>query len=467
MPPRTRAATQRGSRDAFVNPLEALPLFLGLRILAALPVDTRLRCSEVSRGWRAVLAERSLWTTLDLRVLDARVADLSALLRAAAARAGGQLGALHLVAWNRDIHGALLAVLATNAATMRELTFQRWHDRDELPTLDILAPLFRVAPALSLLETGVWGGRNMLPVLCKEPPFGPLRIKALMLASFMFAEPVDWHAVSAGLALHRSLEFLDFRVTWPQAQAESDAMVGVLSALPVLRRLELMATRIPASALAGLLGSPSLESLSVSYEAPLLDSPATAAPLCAALRTNTRIADLELADVRLWQDFDAAAALLDALQAHPSLKHLSLERNWPHPEHAAAAGAALAALIVHSPSLTSLNIIGCDLGDAGLDPVVDALPQARHLRTLKIAGNDMSAAFADERMLPAMRVCTSLQVHLVSSVHPDLRAILSDSELDDEDDDEDGDDEVDEEDVDGEDVDAEDFDGEDLDDDEM
>ena len=429
-------------------------MFLGLRILAALPVDTRLRCFEVSRSWRAVLAERSLWTTLDMRVLDTRVADLSALLRAAAAHAGGQLDVLHLPAWDRDIHGALLAVLVANASTMRELTFQRWDGNDELPPPHMfLVPLLRAAPALSLLETGVWCRQeNLMTVLRKEPPYAPLRIKALEFSSLLYTpDPLDWLVVSAGLALHRSLEFLDLRETWPEAQAQSDAMVGVLSALPVLRRLVLRTSRIPAAVLASLLSSPSLESLSVfAYAAPLLDSPATAAPLCAAARVNTRLVSLALENVRMWHDMDAAAALLDALQAHPSLAHLSLEGNRAPREHAAAAGVALAALIVHSPSLTTLDLLGCELGDAGLAPIVDALPQARHLRTLKIIGNGMSGAFESERLEPALRACVSLQVHRVPPPDSD-----EDADADDEDEDEDGDDEVDEE------------DGEDLDDDEM
>ena len=49
--------------------LEATPLFLDLlalprplaaAIFALVPVDTRLRCSEVSRAWRALLADKSL-----------------------------------------------------------------------------------------------------------------------------------------------------------------------------------------------------------------------------------------------------------------------------------------------------------------------------------------------------------------------------------------------------------------------
>ena len=45
----------------------ALPPALTLRIFLAVPIDTRLRCREVSRAWRDALSgERALWTHLDL-----------------------------------------------------------------------------------------------------------------------------------------------------------------------------------------------------------------------------------------------------------------------------------------------------------------------------------------------------------------------------------------------------------------
>ena len=70
--------------------LLALPRPLALAIFALLPVDTRLRCSEVSRAWRALLADTSLWTRLDL-CSTSGVRFSEALFRAAVAKAGGQL----------------------------------------------------------------------------------------------------------------------------------------------------------------------------------------------------------------------------------------------------------------------------------------------------------------------------------------------------------------------------------------
>ena len=56
-----------------------------------LPVDARLRCSEVDRAWRALLADKTFYSRLNLS-LDSGLARFSLpLFRAAAAKAGGQL----------------------------------------------------------------------------------------------------------------------------------------------------------------------------------------------------------------------------------------------------------------------------------------------------------------------------------------------------------------------------------------
>ena len=102
--------------------LAPLPHALVLLIFSLLPVDQRLRCLEVCKGWYATLHERSLWLRLDLSATAglARPAT-QALLRAAAARAGGQLQALDLTDCEAITHEALLAVARANADTLTEL----------------------------------------------------------------------------------------------------------------------------------------------------------------------------------------------------------------------------------------------------------------------------------------------------------------------------------------------------------
>jgi hypothetical protein len=76
----------------------------------------------------------------------------------------------------------------------------------------------------------------------------------------------------------------------------------------------------------------------------------------------------------------------------------------------AACAAALGALVAaNAPALEQIGLWGCDLRDAGLGPLVDALPSNMHLRTLLCPYNGISAAFARGRLLPAVRANTSLR----------------------------------------------------------
>jgi hypothetical protein len=126
MPPR-RSARVAAVVDRETSALSPLPLSVVLHIFSLLPVDCRLRCAEVCRGWRSVLLERSLWTRLDLSDTVSLVREggdalgaLDELLRCAAARAGGGLHTLQ-VDTHRVSHTALLEVLAANASALREL----------------------------------------------------------------------------------------------------------------------------------------------------------------------------------------------------------------------------------------------------------------------------------------------------------------------------------------------------------
>jgi hypothetical protein len=103
--------------------LTPLPLALVLHILPLLPVDTRLRCAQVCRSWRASLEDTSLWRRLDLTASgvspDCEVTD--ALLHAAAARARGDLIALDLTDVSSVEWDAILAVITANNGSLREL----------------------------------------------------------------------------------------------------------------------------------------------------------------------------------------------------------------------------------------------------------------------------------------------------------------------------------------------------------
>jgi hypothetical protein len=103
--------------------LAPLPLALVLHILSLLPVDCRLLCAGVCRSWRAAREERSLWLRLDLSAsgVSSKRKATDALLRAAAARACGELVALDLRGCTHVSLDALLAVVTANGAALREL----------------------------------------------------------------------------------------------------------------------------------------------------------------------------------------------------------------------------------------------------------------------------------------------------------------------------------------------------------
>ena len=69
----------------------------------------------------------------------------------------------------------------------------------------------------------------------------------------------------------------------------------------------------------------------------------------------------------------------------------------------AAAGHALGALLgANLPSLRTLRVNRCLLGDEGLAPLLDGLAANTHLRTLQCRINDPGIAFERERLKPAL-----------------------------------------------------------------
>jgi hypothetical protein len=171
--------------------------------------------------------------------------------------------------------------------------------------------------------------------------------------------------------------------------------------------------------LARLLGGGTLTELSITQPEQLLDGP-SAALLGAALRANSTLTSLSFVNVDFWGDTDAAAALLSALTGHASLRNLVLLSN--HVE-AALSGAALGALIAaNAPALTALDVSFCNLGDAGLRPLLDALPGNTNLRALDVSINGTSEAFARDVLPPAVRANASLQALSARTLQVDFSA---------------------------------------------
>ena len=103
----------------------------------------------------------------------------------------------------------------------------------------------------------------------------------------------------------------------------------------------------------------------------------------------------------------ALSNLLSVLVGHPDLESLTLEGNFSGA--AELVGDLLGELIAADAPLQALRIVGCELGDAGMAPLVAALPRNTRLRTLECRFNDMSPAFARDVLLPAVDANTGLR----------------------------------------------------------
>jgi hypothetical protein len=126
MAPRRRgAATRDGGTSAGAAAactLASLPVLVALRILALLPLETRLLCRGVCRAWRTAASSRELYTRVDLRAAACCARGGDALLLTAAAAAGGGMTHLDVSGTARAVtHAALLRACAANAGALLEV----------------------------------------------------------------------------------------------------------------------------------------------------------------------------------------------------------------------------------------------------------------------------------------------------------------------------------------------------------
>jgi hypothetical protein len=401
--------------DTRADPFATLPHALALDIVSRLTVEQRLRI-EVCRGWRATLTDRAAWLQLDLRRADNSECS-EALLRASTSRAGGELRSLCLACSGRSMQAAVCAVAAGNATTLVELRISTPGAARQCGVQDLEA-LLRAAPQLRTLEADVScaNAAEAHRILRNEPPFGPLRVRELCVnAVEATADAVP--ALAADLAAHSwltSFELYNAHLDAPSAlDAVADAALARRVSLVLLGACHLSPASAPA--LARLVRGDTLTELSIDGRygpaVQLLDAPA-AVLLGNALRANTSLTALTLAQVGLWHDAAAAAELMDALTAHPRLRLLDLARNRPANGgfQRAEVGAMLAALLLaNAPALQTLDISRSGLGDEGMGPVVEALRHNTHLTKLDCHENDVSDAAARDTLLPALRANTSLR----------------------------------------------------------
>ena len=236
---RGREAQARASPDTVLSPL---PRCFVRAVFLLLPVDTRLRCCEVSRAWRALLSDMNLWERLVLSTSSGVARVSLPLLRAAAFKAGGQLHALDTTGWmlleppqpQQQRNRRLLDVVVPYAKT---LTVLRLDMRDLWMAWEVRALLLE-APALRLLELAVVINTDRQVVrsmLRNEPPFQALRVRRLCMVQGLNATE-HMVAFCTDLRQHASLERL--RLSY-NALDTSAAMTAVVDACIALRLHEL------------------------------------------------------------------------------------------------------------------------------------------------------------------------------------------------------------------------------------
>ena len=247
------------------------------------------------------------------------------------------------------------------------------------------------------------------PALRNEPPFGPLRVPELS-SNVVLSEAAAVLAFVADAAAHPSLHRLCLRQATPATPAALDALVDCLLAARHMRALTLDRCRFPpgsAPSLARLLGGGPLTELA--FEGDMrLDGAGDMAVLAAALRSSGTLTSLCL---RYNDIFTAAASgleLLRALRGHPSLRKLQIYEDDVQLAGEAVLDALAGLVAVDAPALTELQF-GNGEGDAGLLPLLAALPANTHLRRLELRWSGLSDAFVHDALLPSVRENTGLR----------------------------------------------------------
>jgi hypothetical protein len=437
-----------------------LPPALMRNVLLRLPLDSRARCACVCRSWRIAVDDPELWTRLDFQCEDDdwylyrhRERFSHAALRVVAARAHGRLETLE-VSRNCLIYGwlpALRDVVAANAVSFQQLHLCRdWTDEDDEVKdaqvregdLPVLEEMLRTAPAMQLragvLECGHHVGQRLL---LGRPPWDRLRVQQLNLhwkdtdniaerdAVLVTVLPSLGHLEICGSDRENLGPWGDFV---PFQQQEMDVIADAVLARGVTK-LTLHAcvpTPSAAPALARLLSSDTMTELTLDIRDTYyfdvsgvrMLTRASAELLASALRANSTLQHLALRKMLLFDDADAAVALLRGLVGHASLRRLDLSCNTTDHADAATIGAALGEIVgANAPALHELSLDDCHLRARALGPLMAALVRNTNLRVLSLAEHDMSLVFVNQHVVPALRANTTLRDFNLGewSRHPD------------------------------------------------
>ena len=403
------ASRARGSRRGGLG-FASLPHSVALQIFALLPADQRARAAVICRAWRAIVAEPCLWTRLDLSPASGVKRPVTdAVLRGAAALARGALEVLDLGDCDTSPE-AELEVIVANAGSLRELS---WCCDDAVLKAGWVEKLALAAPQLRLFQADTAASAaDAIRMLRNEAPFGALRLRTLDVENAVedAMSEATVLALAAAMPGHASLFKLSLNDVPLNTQAALDAVTAAARACRLhgltLTRCNLSPASVPA--LARVICECALTLFHIDNDhVQLLDEPA-AVQLADAVAANHTLTRFLLEAVGFWNNGAAAAAVMRALTEHPSVRMLALNHNDAPDE--ATAGAVLATLVAaNAPALQVLHLQACDLGDEGLGPLMDALPNNSHLRLLNCYNMSMSVDFARDRFLPAVQANASLR----------------------------------------------------------
>ena len=375
--------------------------------LPLLPLDARLRAREVCRGWRFFLKGACFWQFLFFSeaAAESLTVDLTwGLVRAAIARAKGTLHTLNLSAVRDVLLSALGVLVAENGESLR------WLKTPKALFLgaENVARLRQAAPLCKLLCNVVCVGAEAVALLGCELvcPFD-LQVDELDTEQ----QQTDFAAALATRNGIRELYLTGGNLAGGAALMDlARAIVAAGVGKSVFFESGLTQLALPALPL--LLRSNVLWHFGISNDGvPLFTGPDLA--FCDALRSNSIPDEIFLHNCDLWANPADAGMVLAALAARTELEpHIELnlpDNNVGETQEEQFASGTQLAQIITAAGLVALNISGCNLGEAGLGPIFQALPRASRLWGLQFDSDTLSSEFARDVVLPAVRANNSLR----------------------------------------------------------
>ena len=398
----------------FVPSIHALPRPLLTAILLLVPVNTRLRCTEVSRAWRALLADTAFWERLNFsQVTEAHFSE--ALFVAAFAKAGGRLRELDVCGRFEQLrltHAALVGAVAANSNKMQRLRV--CSSVDVAVPRNTVAELSAAAPGLQKLEVNVTCiHTEARALLRREPPFGALNIRGLIVVfPLLDGDEHTFLSCVADLKVHGACLkelYLDFAPMPSHAgwDALADAAISLQLTQLTVSNSPLGPWCVPG--LARLLREGSISSLRLDgtfANGPFVETEIEPV-LSSALRANSTLSYLALSCVDVWNP--PGKNIVSSLVGHPLLHTITLNHKvGDDAQLRLLAGTSLGRLVAaNSRALRTLDVSDCALGDDGLRPLFAALPSNTNLWRLFADRIGVSAAFAPD-ILASVRANQSL-----------------------------------------------------------